>query len=122
MLAETCPLCSHSPLPNDSCKPNKNLRQTIKSYLRSEEKKRQKEQIETSSSEQKVSAAQLEDSSGSKAGNEDPNAPPIDNALSLDAAVQFDEGEDSAVKALDAVNTAKSFEEVNVIYCNCCEQ
>lgn len=39
-LPETCPVCDHTPLSADLCKPNKALRTTLKAFLRSEEKKR----------------------------------------------------------------------------------
>ncbi|KAK7530202.1 uncharacterized protein J3D65DRAFT_640480 [Phyllosticta citribraziliensis] len=42
-LPDSCPVCSHSPLSGDDCKPKKNLRLTVKAYLKSEEKKRDKE-------------------------------------------------------------------------------
>lgn len=42
-LPDTCPVCSHSPLVAADCKPNKSLRLTIKAFLKSEEKKREKE-------------------------------------------------------------------------------
>ena len=41
-LPESCPICSHEPLAADDCKPNKNLRLTVRAYLKSEEKKRDK--------------------------------------------------------------------------------
>ncbi|KAK8194618.1 hypothetical protein IWZ00DRAFT_542453 [Phyllosticta capitalensis] len=42
-LPDACPVCSHSPLSAEDCKPKKNLRLTVKAYLKSEEKKRDKE-------------------------------------------------------------------------------
>ncbi|OGM51338.1 hypothetical protein ABOM_000143 [Aspergillus bombycis] len=42
-LPETCPVCAHTPLSSDLCKPNKALRTTLKAFLRTEEKKREKE-------------------------------------------------------------------------------
>ncbi|KAL1301553.1 hypothetical protein AAFC00_005791 [Neodothiora populina] len=39
-LPESCPVCSHSPLEADMCKPHKALRMTIKVHLKTEEKKR----------------------------------------------------------------------------------
>ena len=36
-------MCSHSPLSAEDCKPNKNLRMTVKAFLKSEEKKRSKD-------------------------------------------------------------------------------
>ncbi|KAJ5108152.1 hypothetical protein N7456_004827 [Penicillium angulare] len=42
-LSDTCPVCAHTPVSPDLCKPNKALRTTLKAYLRTEEKKREKE-------------------------------------------------------------------------------
>ncbi|KAJ5884408.1 hypothetical protein N7504_011980 [Penicillium tannophilum] len=42
-LVDTCPVCAHSPVSPDLCKPNKALRTTLKAYLRTEEKKREKD-------------------------------------------------------------------------------
>ncbi|KAL4941288.1 hypothetical protein BDV06DRAFT_5432 [Aspergillus oleicola] len=42
-LPDTCPVCAHTPLSSDLCKPNKALRTTLKAFLRTEEKKREKE-------------------------------------------------------------------------------
>lgn len=40
-LPNSCPLCEHSPVSGEDCKPNKALRTTIKVFLRNEEKKRE---------------------------------------------------------------------------------
>jgi hypothetical protein len=42
-LPESCPVCDHTPISPDLCKPNKALRTTLKAFLRTEEKKREKE-------------------------------------------------------------------------------
>lgn len=42
-LPETCPVCAHTPVSPDLCKPNKALRTTLKAFLRTEEKKREKD-------------------------------------------------------------------------------
>lgn len=42
-LPESCPVCTHSPLSADDCKPNKSLRLTVKAFLKAEERKREKE-------------------------------------------------------------------------------
>lgn len=49
-LPESCLVCEHSPLSADDCKPNKALRLTVKAFLKSEEKKRDKSRNESSSS------------------------------------------------------------------------
>ncbi|KZF21623.1 hypothetical protein L228DRAFT_156564 [Xylona heveae TC161] len=40
-LPDTCPVCEHSPVAADDCKPHKALRTTIKVFLKTEEKKRE---------------------------------------------------------------------------------
>ncbi|OQD82880.1 hypothetical protein PENANT_c019G04396 [Penicillium antarcticum] len=42
-LPDTCPVCAHTPVSPDLCKPNKALRTTLKAFLRTEEKKREKD-------------------------------------------------------------------------------
>lgn len=42
-LSDSCPVCAHIPVSPDLCKPNKALRTTLKAFLRTEEKKREKE-------------------------------------------------------------------------------
>jgi len=39
-LPSSCPVCEHAPLSADDCKPHKNLRTTIRVFLKTEEKKR----------------------------------------------------------------------------------
>lgn len=41
-LPETCPVCSHNPVNAEDCKPNKSLRQTIKVFLKTKEKEKNK--------------------------------------------------------------------------------
>ena len=40
-MSTSCPVCEHSPIAAEDCKPNKTLRTTIKVFLRTEEKKRE---------------------------------------------------------------------------------
>ena len=40
-LPESCPVCAHSPVTADDCIPHKSLRQTIKIWIKSQEKKRE---------------------------------------------------------------------------------
>src|SRR5216117_2899916 len=42
-LPESCPVCDHTPIAPELCKPNKALRTTLKAFLRTEEKKREKD-------------------------------------------------------------------------------
>jgi hypothetical protein len=44
-VESSCPLCRHKPISAEDCKPHKNLRLTISAYLKSEERKREKERI-----------------------------------------------------------------------------
>lgn len=46
-LPDTCSVCAHTPVSPDLCKPNKALRTTLKAFLRTEEKKREKERQST---------------------------------------------------------------------------
>lgn len=46
-LSDTCPVCTHTPVSPDLCKPNKALRTTLKAFLRTEEKKREKDRQST---------------------------------------------------------------------------
>ncbi|KAK3656553.1 hypothetical protein LTR56_002900 [Elasticomyces elasticus] len=43
-LGEACPVCQHTPVSGEDCKPNKNLRTTISAYIKTEQNKRQKAQ------------------------------------------------------------------------------
>lgn len=40
-MPSSCPVCEHTPVAAEDCKPNKSLRTTIKVFLRTEEKKRE---------------------------------------------------------------------------------
>src|ERR1700760_2045876 len=42
-LPTTCSVCQHTPISADDCKPNKSLRLTVRAFLKSEERKREKE-------------------------------------------------------------------------------
>jgi hypothetical protein len=44
-LPSSCPVCEHSPVAADDCKPNKSLRTTIRVFLRTEEKKREAQKV-----------------------------------------------------------------------------
>ncbi|KAJ5613359.1 hypothetical protein N7510_006553 [Penicillium lagena] len=46
-LHDTCPVCAHTPVSADLCKPNKALRTTLKAFLRTEEKKRERDRQAT---------------------------------------------------------------------------
>lgn len=39
-LRTTCPVCEHTPISQDDCKPNKSLRMTTRAFLKTAEKKR----------------------------------------------------------------------------------
>lgn len=40
-MPSSCPVCEHTPVAAEDCKPNKSLRTTIRVFLRTEEKKRE---------------------------------------------------------------------------------
>ncbi|KAI6885514.1 hypothetical protein KC334_g15821, partial [Hortaea werneckii] len=46
-LGDACPVCQHTPVAAEDCKPNKALRTTIKAFLKTEEQKRMKRDTET---------------------------------------------------------------------------
>lgn len=56
-IAEACPVCAHSPISPDDCKPNRNLRNTVKAFIKSEEKKRAKEKENTAATTPAVPVA-----------------------------------------------------------------
>ncbi|KAL1868660.1 hypothetical protein VTK73DRAFT_3576 [Phialemonium thermophilum] len=56
-LPSSCPVCEHSPLSADDCKPHKALRTTIKVFLRTEEKKREASRPKDSAPPTPVEAA-----------------------------------------------------------------
>lgn len=47
-LRSTCPVCEHTPMSADDCKPNKALRMTTKAFLKTAEKKRDSSQAKES--------------------------------------------------------------------------
>lgn len=55
-LPKSCPVCAHTPLTADDCKPNKALRLTVKAFLKSEEKKRDKDRVDAASLQDKTSS------------------------------------------------------------------
>ena len=84
-------MCEHSPLSADDCKPNKALRLTVKAFLKSEEKKRDKGRTELSSSkinqqDQSQSNAAPGESDASRTidapGGSDPSSNNVLNATS----------------------------------------
>nr|POE59104.1 hypothetical protein CFP56_24374 [Quercus suber] len=42
-LSDTCPVCEHSPVAAEECKPHRNLRMTVRAFLKGEEKKNSKD-------------------------------------------------------------------------------
>lgn len=42
-LPTTCPICQHTPISAEDCSPSKSLRLTVRAFLKSEEKKRERE-------------------------------------------------------------------------------
>ncbi|KAL5001286.1 hypothetical protein BDV10DRAFT_14093 [Aspergillus recurvatus] len=96
-LPDTCPVCAHTPISSDLCKPNKALRTTLKAFLRTEEKKREKERQERQAAQPATSdeTAPAEESSvrqepqqHSHAVEETPVDGPLPNAAEGPSAAQ----------------------------------
>ncbi|KAF3386329.1 hypothetical protein F1880_001669 [Penicillium rolfsii] len=93
-LPDTCSVCAHTPLSPDLCKPNKALRTTLKAFLRTEEKKREKERqsaapvtpVITTPAEN--DATPTEPASEQKPSNEAPNPIPEAAAPAVVKAVE----------------------------------
>lgn len=60
-LPDNCPVCAHTPLSSDLCKPNKALRTTLKAFLRTEEKKREKDRQSATPATAATATATAED-------------------------------------------------------------
>lgn len=89
-LPDTCPVCAHTPLSSDLCKPNKALRTTLKAFLRTEEKKREKDR-------QSATPATVPASGdGTPAPSEQPVAEPVPDAAA--AAATNVPGDQAAVE------------------------
>ena len=73
-LPDTCPVCAHTPLSSDLCKPNKALRTTLKAFLRTEEKKREKDRQSATPATAPASG------DGTPAPSEQPVAEPVPDA------------------------------------------
>lgn len=86
-LPDTCPVCAHTPLSSDLCKPNKALRTTLKAFLRTEEKKREKDR-------QSATPATAPASGDGTPAPEQPAAEPVPDA----AAATIAPGEQAAVE------------------------
>jgi hypothetical protein len=62
VLPESCPVCAHTPVTADDCIPHKSLRQTIKIWIKSQEKKRDdKDRAANAAAQAKASTATIED-------------------------------------------------------------
>jgi cell wall-associated NlpC family hydrolase len=111
-LPDTCPVCAHTPISSDLCKPNKALRTTLKAFLRTEEKKREKERQERQERQEAQpapsdTAAPAEEASVRHESQQDSNVveeTPADGPLP-------NAGEDSS--AAHPVDTAPSAAEVD---------
>ena len=95
-LPDTCPVCMHSPLSADDCKPNKSLRLTVKAFLKNEEKKRDK--IRADAALVKPVAVQKEATEEAElpasAQISTPSQPVTEDAPKIDNIVQSIETED----------------------------
>ncbi|KAJ5988130.1 hypothetical protein N7481_003340 [Penicillium waksmanii] len=96
-LSDTCPVCAHDPVSPDLCKPNKALRTTLKVFLRTEEKKREKERqsaaatptpaVETPApSEQPPIEVPVENNGTADIVAQVPNASQLDGEVEAEAA------------------------------------
>lgn len=116
-MPETCPVCDHSPISPDLCKPNKALRTTLKAFLRTEEKKREKErppaapaspstQTPTESVDKQTDAAPSA-AADVQAETEEtaPEPPPGAGASTEDVAEQGDEADGKSQVRLEVLTT-----------------
>ncbi|KAJ5179942.1 hypothetical protein N7492_003152 [Penicillium capsulatum] len=69
-LHDTCPVCAHTPVSPDLCKPNKALRTTLKAFLRTEEKKREKDRQAAAPPTPSISAPAKNDTPSTEVPNE----------------------------------------------------
>ncbi|CAD0086635.1 unnamed protein product [Aureobasidium vineae] len=89
-LPDACPVCSHSPLDPDMCKPNKSLRMTVRAFIKAEEKKKiaAAEAAAAAQAEQEEIAAQEPEQS-----TEQPQA---DSSIQAEPAAEQPQEEDVA--------------------------
>jgi hypothetical protein len=87
-----CPICSHSPLDPDMCKPNKSLRLTIRAFIKNEEKKRS-----AAAEAATVTVSEPEETTTQPAG--EPAVQPHDDPESHDQASGGQEQEEIAAPA-----------------------
>jgi hypothetical protein len=85
-------VCAHSPISADDCKPNKSLRLTVKAFIKSEEKKREKEKA--------VSAAAILPPTPSAA--ESPATPVADSVEVNEDGLKPSQSDDQPHSAADA--------------------
>jgi len=89
-LPSTCPVCAHSPLDASTSKPNKSLRLTVKAFIKAEERKRNKDSVDTKTPAPAVSAV------------------PGPSDISTDTAVEANPSEAGATPvANDTINVAQ---------------
>lgn len=79
-LPDTCSVCAHTPVSPDLCKPNKALRTTLKAFLRTEEKKREKERQSTAPVTPVISTPAEKDTTPAEAtaDQKQPDEAPVD--------------------------------------------
>jgi len=94
-LPDTCPVCMHSPLSADDCKPNKSLRLTVKAFLKNEEKKRDKIRADAALVKPvAIIDATEEADRPASAQTTNPSQPVTEDAPKIDNIVQSIETED----------------------------
>ena len=102
-LPEACPVCAHAPLDATLCKPNKALRTTLKAFLRTEEKKREKAQATTPTvqSTPTIEPTPSENPTDQTPANEEPT-PAAEPAPKVETAPETAPQPDSAEPAVTA--------------------
>ncbi|KAF2862411.1 hypothetical protein K470DRAFT_256050 [Piedraia hortae CBS 480.64] len=75
-LSETCPVCSHSPVDVNDLIPNKNVRQTVKVWLKSALKKRAQEQAADAADAEKEAELVVDSIEKPEETESEPTAPP----------------------------------------------
>lgn len=90
-LPDSCPVCEHNPVSPDLCKPNKALRTTLKAFLRTEEKKREKDRpAATPAPPVETAPTQVPDEAAPRTEDE---TPPVSNVVADEPALDPSAGE-----------------------------
>ncbi|KAI5271675.1 hypothetical protein E4T47_04974 [Aureobasidium subglaciale] len=101
-LPEACPVCSHSPLDPDMCKPNKTLRMTIRAFIKNEEKKRA---AAAEAAEAAAAAAAVAEQEEASAQSE-PSAEQLSAESEGPTKASAEQAQDEGVTSADATDDA----------------